>query len=298
MGIVGETFACMRRNMELEFEAPGFKVKAKGTLYLTTVRMTFVPEKPSSGLPAIDIPLQGITEEDACQPIFGANYLKGTVAPVPNRGLVGPAKFKLYFMSGGCTVFWRAFFAIMEKYRMADEAARNALFMSPPAVQSFVSHMATAFVDPSDPSVIFITQPAEVMSSGSRLPATAISYAPVPVAAPVAAPVGGAYAMPPPVAPGAFAPPMAPPAPMPMAMPMAGAGGPAPPPGYAPAGAPSYGYGTPVGAAPPGAVAGYAYLPPQPQQPGGGAPYPYAPAPQQQAAHTVGSGVAGMVRMF
>jgi hypothetical protein len=124
--------------------------------------------------------VQGISDEDFCQPIFGANYLKGVVAPVPTRGLAAPSKFRLYFSQGGCTTFLNFFFKIMEKYKVADEMARTAFLESQRAVQSWVADQQ-AYVDPSDPSVIFVTQPAAVEAQ-PRLPRTAVSYAPVPLA--------------------------------------------------------------------------------------------------------------------
>jgi len=196
----------------------------------------------------------GISDEDFCQPIFGANYLKGKVAPVPGRGIVAAAgaPFKLYFYHGGCTTFLKVFFDLMGKYKVADRAARSAFFSSQRAVQAFMADQH-AYVDPSDPSVIFVSQPP-AMEAGGRLPASAVPYAPVTFApTPVAAPPPGAA----PVMYGGVGPGAAPPS--------AGAGGGAhPPPGYAfpPPTAPGYAMG-PAAAAP---AAAYGAPPPTVQQ--------------------------------
>lgn len=180
-------------------ETAGLKVKEHGRLFLTTVRICFVADKPTASFASLDIPLQGISEvwtshhlravqsafrcsppsstactcvslqEEFCQPIFGANYLKGVVAPVPGRGMTGPTKFKLYFYKGGCQTFLNFFFQIMEKYKIADASARHAFFDSQRAVQSFISDMS-AYVDPSDPTTIFIVQPAAAEAGGSASP--------------------------------------------------------------------------------------------------------------------------------
>jgi hypothetical protein len=259
--------------------------------------------------------VQGLSGEDFVQPFFGANYLKGTVAPVPGRGLSAPASFKLHFMHGGATTFLRMFFGIMEQYKVADERARLAFLDSAPAVQSFIATAHAAYVDPSDPSVIFITQPAAVESAG-RLPRTAVSYAPVGVGGSAG---GGAVYAP------AAAPAPAPPAPMHYTSAPAGGGGAM---GYAPAGAappPGVAYG---GAGAPGMMAPgmMAYPPAYPGAPAaaagpapgaimyvvpGSAPYAGAPpgaagygypVQQQAGAAHAASGtatvVSGVARLF
>ena len=42
------------------------------------------------------------------QPVFGANYIKGTVIAQPNGGWTGQAKFKLTFKHGGAIEFGQA----------------------------------------------------------------------------------------------------------------------------------------------------------------------------------------------
>lgn len=160
MGIVGELFCLEREGMVLTMDArgtPAGKVKAPGKLVVTTVRMCFVADAPTAAFQALDIPFQGLTGEAFKQPVFGANYLEGQVAPVPGRGLNGTTSFTLAFHRGGCQTFLRVFFALMDQYRRRDAAARAA-WMAPPAVQTFLAEQA-AYVDPSDPSRVFVAQP-------------------------------------------------------------------------------------------------------------------------------------------
>lgn len=42
------------------------------------------------------------------QPVFGANYIKGTVQAQPHGGWTGEAKFKLTFKHGGAIEFGQA----------------------------------------------------------------------------------------------------------------------------------------------------------------------------------------------
>lgn len=213
MGIAGEVYCLSRAHMTFSLEAPGMpKLKSDGRVYLTTVRMCFVPDVSTPAFCAFDIPLQGLSEEEFKQPIFGANYLTGKVAPVPGRGLPSLATFKLTFNHGGFSTFLRLFFGVMEHYRIRDLVARRTWMDT--RAQTFISE-SSAFVDPSDPSVLYLSQPAEAQSagayqcvyappgatvtvfpgggSGSMGPATVVALPPAPApAAPVYAPSGPA----------------------------------------------------------------------------------------------------------
>jgi hypothetical protein len=134
------------------------KLRGTGVIYLTTVRICFVLDRPTPSFAAFDIPLEGISGERFQQPIFGANYLQLSVAPVPGRGLSAPAAVKLTFNQGGCNTFLRLFFGLMQRVH-AESAARAAL-LAASSVQSFLEEVQAAYIDPSDPSVIYLTQPA------------------------------------------------------------------------------------------------------------------------------------------
>jgi hypothetical protein len=150
-GIVGEYFCLEREGIELSVDTQtrehGKQVLRRCRLFMTTLRLCLVCPSPNgSGLQSFDVPLQGISAESFEQPWFGANYLALTVAPVPGRGLVSPAKVKLTFNQGGCGLFLRVFFTLMAKYKEADASAR-ASFLAAPSMQGFISHAQTAFVD-------------------------------------------------------------------------------------------------------------------------------------------------------
>ena len=87
-------------------------------------------------------------------------------------GLQGAAKFKLTFRDGGAGVFLHYFFSLIEHYRVASDAARAAMAGPPPggggsfgaAGGGGVAYAVPppprpAYVDPSDPSVVYLSQP-------------------------------------------------------------------------------------------------------------------------------------------
>ena len=59
------------------------------------------------------------------QPVFGANYIKGTVNAQPNGGWTGQAKFKLTFKHGGAIEFGQAMLKVAS---MGKLPSRNVKF--------------------------------------------------------------------------------------------------------------------------------------------------------------------------
>jgi len=51
----------------------------RGRLFLSTVRLVWVPASPVGPLAAFDLPLLYVRNERFHQPIFGANYLAGAL---------------------------------------------------------------------------------------------------------------------------------------------------------------------------------------------------------------------------
>ncbi|KAK7840993.1 hypothetical protein CFP56_016016 [Quercus suber] len=63
----------------------GGHLKAKGTIYLSNIRMVFVANKPVGNVTAFDIPLLYVHGEKFNQPIFFCNNISGQVEPVSNQ---------------------------------------------------------------------------------------------------------------------------------------------------------------------------------------------------------------------
>lgn len=150
-------------------------MSAKGSLFMTTRRITFVCKKVTTtrgvSLAAFDLPFTFISGEKFNQPIFGANYLSGIVAPVPGMGLPQPGKFRLTFNNGGVGTFLRFFFIMMDQARRAASASSGSAAAAPvwdptpPDVAEAVRSGAfareqQAYVDPTDPTTLFIAQPS------------------------------------------------------------------------------------------------------------------------------------------
>ena len=169
--VPGELFLLMRKGISGSFKIPGIgQVKGKGVLYMTTLRLVFVatpPQTDRSGhqFSAFDMPVAYISSEKFNQPIFGANNLSGTCEPIAEMGLQGPTTFKLTFRHGGCGTFLHSFLRLVAESRAA---AQRATAMAATAfTQTVVSgqFQQQAYVDPNDPSVIFVSQPAAVVAA-------------------------------------------------------------------------------------------------------------------------------------
>ncbi|GLJ45738.1 hypothetical protein SUGI_0962600 [Cryptomeria japonica] len=168
-----ELFVLAREAVDFEVdkipEAPGGKVYTKGTIYLSNVRMVFVAYKPVGPFVAFDLPLLYIHGEKFNQPIFFCNNISGKVDPVipedANRALFSTHTFKIIFKEGGCGTFVPLFFNLIRSVRQysqmsvsAADAAHRAdpLQAGQPPVDEM---MRCAFVDPNDPTRIFLQQP-------------------------------------------------------------------------------------------------------------------------------------------
>ena len=141
--------------------------KGVGSLYLTTESMFFVADVPKAQGPhklrfeSFRIPLIKMTREKFNQPIFGANNLTGRVAPACDANTLeqlnglNDFKFCFTFTNGGCGTFLPIFFRIMgEVRRYGEEAAHHV-------AEQVLSGTFTgaAYIDPSDPSTIYVSQP-------------------------------------------------------------------------------------------------------------------------------------------
>jgi len=154
-----------------------------GSLVLTDVRLVFVAGKASrEGLRAFDFPLQYVRGERFNQPIFGANNLSGECFRVESGGSGRPLAFKFKFNSGGAGTFLPLFWGLMAYVReragsgsvsqapQAPQAPQAAPQRAPAAATAAVAAGAgvapqpdellqTAFVDPNDPSTVYVVEP-------------------------------------------------------------------------------------------------------------------------------------------
>merc|ERR1712216_300930 len=114
-------------------------------------------------------PLAYVTGEKFNQPIFGCNNLAVkcySVTEGPNS-TVPPHSVKFYLKLGGCGTLLPMLFRLLERTRNQQfqgnpngAQAPSPLFAQQSAPPTEVTHMMnTAYVDPSDPTTIYVTQP-------------------------------------------------------------------------------------------------------------------------------------------
>ncbi|KAL3214477.1 hypothetical protein MRX96_034893 [Rhipicephalus microplus] len=125
----GEFILLYCDGVELTFEgsdAHQFHGTKKGRIYLTTHRMVFTNSNSKDFLQSFSFPFFTMSNLGLEQPIFGANYIKGTVKAEQNGNWTGKCTFKLKFMKGGAIEFGQA---MMEAGKTASQHAAG---MAPP----------------------------------------------------------------------------------------------------------------------------------------------------------------------
>ncbi|EPS68691.1 hypothetical protein M569_06075, partial [Genlisea aurea] len=172
---VYEMFVLARDGVEFEIDkipgAQGGHVKAKGTVYLSNIRIVFVAQKPVGNFYAFDMPLLYIHGEKFNQPIFHCNNIGGRVDPVvpenDHSALYSTHSFKILFKEGGCGTFIPLFFNLIASVRQynrqvdgGSETTTRTRADPLQAAQTPVDEMMRhAYVDPNDPTKIFLQQP-------------------------------------------------------------------------------------------------------------------------------------------
>ncbi|WOK96922.1 UPF0664 stress-induced protein C29B12.11c [Canna indica] len=171
---VGEMFVLARDGVEFEIDKiPGAHadhVKAKGTIYLSNIRMVFVAKKPTGYFVAFDMPLLFVRGEKFHQPVFHCNNISGLVEPVvpegQHRALYSTHKFKILFKEGGCGTFVPLFLNLIATVRQYNKHAAPPAHEATPLIDPLLASqtpvgdmMQQAYVDPNDPTKIFLQQP-------------------------------------------------------------------------------------------------------------------------------------------
>nr|XP_004650678.2 postacrosomal sheath WW domain-binding protein [Jaculus jaculus] len=107
----GESLLKQCSDVELSFpQAPQgsdlFRGTKRGTLFLTSYRVIFVTSRSvNDPMSSFMMPFNLMNNCAVEQPIFGANYIKGTIDAAPDGGWEGQAAFKLVFKKGGAIDF-------------------------------------------------------------------------------------------------------------------------------------------------------------------------------------------------
>lgn len=159
--VEGEFFIMKRDGIEFEMKIEnGNKYSAKGFCILSTSRIVCINNDKSSLFKCFDLPLLHISKESFEQPIFGSNYITGICSPLFNL-LPGNIKFKIWFTHGGCGTFIPAFFDVISKVKKTKGNRIDDSYM-----KKFSKGIVNnAYIDKSDPSVIYYEQPSIVIGN-------------------------------------------------------------------------------------------------------------------------------------
>ncbi|XP_069855775.1 postacrosomal sheath WW domain-binding protein isoform X4 [Dipodomys merriami] len=106
----GESILKQCSDVELSFpHSPRgnfFNGTKRGTLFLTSFRVIFVTSHSvSDPMLSFMMPFGLMKNCTIEQPVFGANYIQGTIQAAPDGGWEGQAMFKLVFRKGGAIHF-------------------------------------------------------------------------------------------------------------------------------------------------------------------------------------------------
>ena len=156
---VGETFLLKRDGVSVQIKSSLHgKMSGSGSFFLTNMRIVFHSSKSPSpkDFLAYQADLAEIVNSSFEQPIFGANYLKADVRP---RHLGDPGDtFRITFNKGGAGTFLTLLNELLTQ--MSRSAATTNRPNQPVAAVYNPSNVG--YIDPNDPSVVYIQQPIPV----------------------------------------------------------------------------------------------------------------------------------------
>lgn len=101
------------------------------------------------------MPISHVTHQEFKQPIFGANYLECHLNPVPSMGTQGTVEVKLEFRNGGCGLFLKLWFPLMQAIEPATPGFAWEGFVE--RVDDYIRYASGS--DPSDPTHLYSSQP-------------------------------------------------------------------------------------------------------------------------------------------
>lgn len=154
-----ERLILRREGITLDATIDGEQYRLRGFAVLSNLRIVFVATEPAS-ISAVDLPLAHLREERFNQPIFGCNNITGVTAPIAGGNVRSDIRWQLSFREGGVGTWLPWFFCCIKQMRrhMAALAAGQAPDMPAPSAQA----LRQAYVDPADPSKLFVVEEEDV----------------------------------------------------------------------------------------------------------------------------------------
>ncbi|XP_026936514.1 WW domain-binding protein 2 isoform X4 [Sagmatias obliquidens] len=156
------TFSDMRNVPE------AFKGTKKGTVYLTPYRVIFL-SKGKDAMQSFMMPFYLMKDCEIKQPVFGANYIKGTVKAEAGGGWEGSASYKLTFVAGGAIEFGQ---------RMLQVASQE-FYPGPPMMDGAMGYMQPPpppYPGPMEPPVSGPDVPSTPAAEAKAAEAAASAY--------------------------------------------------------------------------------------------------------------------------
>ena len=180
----GEVFILSRPGVRFTADLPApvaRRIGADGVVVFTSLRLVFIApsavalaarEERGGGsaearFVSFDVPLASIVDEAFVQPVFGANSLTGTVVAVPGGGLPPglSATFGFEFRDGGVGTFLPVLIRVLSEARRLAAAPPAPRHQAASARSQIFEDIrlgrfgGAAYVDPSDPTTLFLSQP-------------------------------------------------------------------------------------------------------------------------------------------
>ncbi|XP_028843094.1 postacrosomal sheath WW domain-binding protein [Denticeps clupeoides] len=196
----GESVLTECRNVELSFsdvtcKTDLLKGTKKGAVYITPYRMLFVSSNAKDGLGSVMFPYYKMKGCSIEQPVFAANYIKGTLHAEPGGGWEGQASFKMSFPSGGAIELGQLMFKLATNASRGPPAQNGGMsfgYPSPGAMNGYGSPPVSQWYPYAPPHPTFYQGPAPPPENMGYPPPTA----------PGIYPTAPAYMAPPPPYPG------------------------------------------------------------------------------------------------
>lgn len=124
--------------------------------------------KGKANAESFEMPFRGLWNERFHQPLFSCNNLTASIQYYDDQPFSGDLSMQLDFVEGGVNTFLPVFNNVLYATRVQMDAERRTADNVPPvAISSVTPHPEeffpqnnVAFIDPSDPSRIYTTQPA------------------------------------------------------------------------------------------------------------------------------------------
>ncbi|XP_032648786.1 WW domain-binding protein 2 isoform X1 [Chelonoidis abingdonii] len=178
---------------DMENMPDAFRGTKKGSVFLTPFRVIFV-SKGKDPMQSFMMPFYLIKDCEIKQPVFGANYIKGTVKAETGGGWEGSVTFKMTFSAGGAIEFGQRMLQVASQ-ASRGEAPSGAYGYSymPNGAYAFAPPAANGVYGPPPPGYPYPPPPPEFYP-GPPMMDGAIGYMqppPPPYPGPMEPPVSG-----------------------------------------------------------------------------------------------------------